>query len=140
MRRPLLAVNALRVGTPLDEAEYINLRSYRRDGSAADTPVWVAPLDGKLVVFTLREAYKVKRIRRNPKVQVARCDMRGGLRGPWLDGRAREVDDGPTAARAYDALNAKYGLRMRLGTALSTLVGRAKRRVVIEIALDPPAC
>jgi hypothetical protein len=123
------------VGTPLDDAEYINLRSYRRDGSAADTPVWAAPCDGNLVVFTLREAYKLKRIRRNPRVQVARCDMRGKLLGAWLDGQARRVDDPAEEARAYAALNAKYGLRMRLGTVLSTLVGRAKRRVVIVIAV-----
>lgn len=127
------------MGTPLDDAEYISLRSYRRDGSAADTPVWCAPCDGKLVVFTLREAYKLKRIRRNPKVQVARCDVRGKLLGAWLDGHARIVDDRAEEARAYAALNAKYGLRMRVGTVLSTLVGRVKRRVVIEIALDVPA-
>lgn len=125
--------------TPLDDAEYINLRSYRKDGSPADTPVWCAPCDGKLVVFTLREAYKLKRIRRNPKVQVARCDVRGGLLGLWLDGQARVVEEPAVEARAYAALNAKYGLRMRIGTLLSTLVGRAKRRVVIEISLDAPA-
>lgn len=127
------------VPTPLDDAEYINLRSYRQNGSPADTPVWCAPCDDKLVVFTLREAYKLKRIRRNPKVQVARCDVRGGLLGLWLDGQARVVEDPATEARAYAALNAKYGLRMRIGTVLSTLVGRAKRRVVIEISLDAPA-
>jgi PPOX class probable F420-dependent enzyme len=127
------------MGTPLDDAEYINLRSYRRDGSAADTPVWAAPLDGKLVVFTLRESFKVKRIQRNPKVQAARCDMRGKLLGPWLDGEARRVEDPAHEARAYAALNAKYGFRMRAGTVLSTLIGRAKRRVVIEIALGAGA-
>lgn len=127
------------MGTPLDDAEYINLRSYRRDGSAADTPVWCAPCDGKLVIFTLREAYKLKRIRRNPKVQVARCDIRGKLLGPWLHGQARTVDASAEEVRAYAALNAKYGLRMRIGTVLSTIVGRARRRVVIEIALDAAA-
>ena len=35
--------------TPLDDAKYISLRSYRRDGAPVDTPVWQAPLDGKLV-------------------------------------------------------------------------------------------
>jgi PPOX class probable F420-dependent enzyme len=127
------------VGTPLDDAEYVNLRSYRRDGSAADTPVWAAACEGKLVVFTLRESYKVKRIARNPRVQVARCDVRGGLRGPWLDAQARLVTDPVEEKRAYAALDAKYGLKMRVGTVLSTLVGRAKRRVVIEVALTEPA-
>ncbi len=127
------------MGTALDDAEYINFRSFRRDGSAADTPVWCAPLDGKLVIFTLREAYKLKRIAREPKVQIAKCDVRGKLLGPWLDGRAQRVDDPAVEARAYAALDRKYGLRMRVGTLLSSLVGRAKRRVVAEIVLDAPA-
>ncbi len=58
--------------TPLDDAQYVSLRSYRKNGSARDTPVWVEPLDGKLMVFTLDDSYKVKRIARNPAVEVAR--------------------------------------------------------------------
>jgi len=81
------------MSTSLDQAEYISLRSYKRDGGAVDTPVWCAPLDDKLVIFTLRETYKVKRVQRNPKVQVARCDVRGGLLGPWQEGTCRAVDE-----------------------------------------------
>ena len=62
--------------TPLDDTQYVSLRSYRKNGSTADTPVWVAPLDGKLMIFTLDDSYKVKRIERNPAVQLARCDAR----------------------------------------------------------------
>lgn len=127
------------MGTALDDAEYVNLRSYRRDGSGADTPVWVAPWQGKLAVFTLRESYKVKRIRREPRVQVARCDVRGKLRGPWLDGRARIVTDHAEERAAYAQFNEKYRLRMRIGTVFSTLVGRAKRRVILEITLSAEA-
>lgn len=123
-------------GTPLDRVSYINLASYRKDGSLVQTPVWAAPLDGKLVVFTLRETYKVKRIQRNPRVRVAECDVRGKLLGPWLEGTCRLVDDPELEKRAYAALRKKYGLMMRLGDVMSTLVGRIKRRVVLEIALN----
>ena len=122
--------------TPLDRVSYINLASYRKDGSLVQTPVWVAPLDGKLVVFTLRETYKVKRIQRNPSVRVAECDVRGKLLGPWLEGTCRLVDDPGLEKRAYAALREKYGLMMRLGDVMSTLVGRIKRRVVLEITLN----
>src|SRR5271165_3970515 len=73
----------LLMATPLDSARYINLMSFKRDGAGVETPVWAAPLDGKLVVFTNRDSYKVKRIGRNPKVRVARCNARGKLLGPW---------------------------------------------------------
>jgi len=126
------------MSTELDRVPYISLRSYKRDGGAVDTPVWAAPLDGKLYVFTLRETFKVKRISRNPKVQVAKCDVRGKLLGPWLDGECREVPAGSEVERrAYDAFIDKYGLQMRIGNFLSSLSGRRKRRVMLEIELAP---
>src|SRR5262245_26524260 len=123
-------------GTPLDTASYISFGSFKKDGSQVNTPVWVAPLDGKLVIFTLRETYKVKRVQRNPKVRVAKCDVRGNLLGEWFDGTCRVVDDRAHEKRAYDALREKYGLTMKLGDIMSTLTGRIKRRVILEIELS----
>lgn len=126
------------MSTDLDRVPYISLRSYKRDGGAVDTPVWTAPVDGKLYVFTLRETFKVKRIARNPKVQVAKCDVRGKVLGPWHDGNCVEVPAGSDLEkRAYAAFIDKYGLTMRLGNLLSTLAGRMKRRVMLEITLAP---
>ena len=122
---------------PFADAKYVNLRSFRRDGSPVDTPVWFAALDGRVVIFTDGTSYKVKRIRRNAKVELARCDARGGLLGPWLPGEARTVESDPAlVARSYAALNAKYGWMMRLGTVFSTLAGRVKRRLILEVTLD----
>jgi PPOX class probable F420-dependent enzyme len=124
-------------GTPLDTASYISFGSFKKDGSIVQTPVWVAPLDDKLVIFTLRETYKVKRVQRNPKVRVAKCDVRGNVLGEWFDGTCRVVDDKEHEKRAYAAFREKYGLTMRLGDVMSTITGRIKRRVVLEIALSP---
>ena len=123
--------------TLLDDAKYISLRSYRRDGGPVDTPVWQAPVDGKLLVFTDGTSFKVKRIRRNAKVQVARCDVRGKVLGPFFDGTCELVPEGSELeAQAYQALNRKYGLIMRMGTVFATLFGRVKRRRVLCIALS----
>lgn len=122
--------------TPLDRVPYISLASYRKNGSLVETPVWVAPLDGKLVVFTLRETHKVKRIQANPAVRIAQCDVRGKLLGEWHDGTCRLVTDAEHEKRAYAALRKKYGLMMRLGDLMSTLVGRMKRRVILEITMN----
>jgi uncharacterized protein len=125
------------MGTPLADESYVSLRSFKRDGTAVDTPVWAAPLDGCLVVFTLRDSFKVKRIRRNPHVQVAPCGMFGGVTGPWYDGTCTLVQDATREAAAYAALDAKYGWQMRLGTLLRRLVGGEDRRVILEIQLAP---
>src|SRR6188508_1507953 len=106
--------------TPLDHAQYVSLRSWKRDGKPVDTPVWCAPLDGKLVVFTLRESYKVKRVQRNPAVALAKCDVRGKLLGSFIDGTCRVVEDRAEEKRAYAALTRKYGWKMRIGDVFST--------------------
>jgi PPOX class probable F420-dependent enzyme len=121
----------------LRDAKYINLRSFKKDGQPVDTPVWFAEIaPDRLVVFTDGTSYKVKRIRRNPKVEIARCDMRGKLLGSWSGATCRAVEQEPQrVAQAYAALNAKYGLMMRAGTFFATLAGRTKRRLILEITL-----
>jgi uncharacterized protein len=123
----------------LRNAKYINLRSFKKNGQPVDTPVWFANVaPDRLVVFTVGTSYKVKRIRRNPNVEIARCDVRGKLKGPWSPAICRAVDHGQEqdrVAKAYDALNAKYGLLMRVGTLFATLTGRTKNRLILEITL-----
>ena len=121
----------------IDDAKYFNLRSFKKDGKPVDTPVWFAKLGERYVVFTDGTSYKVKRIRRNPKVEIARCDVRGKLLGPWQAASCRVVEDEPQQiADAYAALNAKYGFMMRFGTVFATLVGRVGRRKILEVSLD----
>jgi hypothetical protein len=121
--------------TPLDDEKYISLASYRKNGSLVETPVWVAPVDGKLYVFTLKETFKVKRIENNPKVRVAKCDARGKISGEWFEGTCVIVADPALVARAYASFRNKYGIIMRIGNVLSTLSGRMKRRVILEITV-----
>lgn len=121
--------------TDLDRAQYISLLSYKRDGGGVETPVWAAPLDGKLVIFTLKDSFKVKRVGRNPKVRVAKCTVSGKLLGPWVDGTCVLVSDKTLEARAYAVLHEKYGLMMRIGTLFRTLTGGLDKRVVLEITL-----
>ena len=52
------------------DVEYINLITYRKDGSSVTTPVWVAPHDNSLVVTTSLNAGKVKRVRNNGKATI----------------------------------------------------------------------
>ena len=53
------------MGTPLDKERFISLETFKKNGDGVKTPVWSAPLDGKLVVFTAGGSYKVKRLRNN---------------------------------------------------------------------------
>jgi PPOX class probable F420-dependent enzyme len=126
------------MGTPLDKEQYVNLETFKKDGGGVKTPVWAAPLDGKLVVGTDARTYKVKRVRNNPKVRVAACNASGQkILGPWMEGTAR-VLDASEAPRADAALNAKYGWQRRTFEFFAKLVGRIREPVYIEITLSPP--
>jgi PPOX class probable F420-dependent enzyme len=125
------------MGTPLDDARYISLLSYKRDGSGVATPVWVATLDGNLVVYTPVDSYKVKRIRRNPKVRVARCDVRGKLLGPWHDGTCAIVEDDARKTGILEAIRRKYGWQMKMLDVFARIGGRTGKRAYLEITLAP---
>ena len=117
----------------LDREAYLNLATFRRSGVAVETPVWFAAHAGRLYVFTEARAGKLKRLRANPAIRIAPCGVRGRLKGAWLPGRARRVDDAATVAAAYRALRRKYGIQMWLVDALSRLAGRIDGRAMLEL-------
>ena len=121
--------------TPLDGERYINLETFRKDGSGVKTPVWAAPLEGKLVVMTLDNSFKVKRLHNNPRCAAAACDVRGNVRGPWYPGTARFVEDPAGLARIADAFSSKYGWQWKLATFLRRLSFSRNARVYIELTL-----
>jgi PPOX class probable F420-dependent enzyme len=121
----------------LDRESYLSLRTYRRDGTPVDTPVWFAMQGQRCHVFSAGDAGKVKRLRREPRAAVAACDVRGRLRGPWIEGRGRVLESDEDIRRAYEALHAKYGWMMRLTDWMSRLTGRYDRRALLEIELEP---
>lgn len=125
------------MATPLDQERYISLETFRKDGSGVKTPVWAAPLDGKLVVFTDGTSFKVKRLRNNPKVRAAGCDVRGQvIKTGWVDGTCRIVEgDSAFIERAHRALRDKYGWQLRLLDVFSRLGGRIGRRAYLELSL-----
>lgn len=117
-------------------AKYISLVTFRKTGIEVRTPVWVAPLDGKHYVFSEADAGKVKRLRNNPEVKVANCDVRGKLLGnSWLPGTAKVVSDPELLKQVYQSFNRKYGLVMRLTDFFSKLSGRYNNRAMLEITL-----
>lgn len=120
----------------LEKAPYINLATYRKNGDVVKTPVWVAVHKGTGYIFSEPDVGKVKRIRNNPKVQIAECDMRGGLLGDWANGTARLVDDQAEIDAMYPAFNRKYGMIMHITNFLAKLVGRYQRRQIIAVELD----
>ena len=64
--------------------KYISLETFKKNGQGVRTPVWFVLHNDTLYVYTEANSGKVKRVRNNPQVRVAVCNMRGDVKGPWL--------------------------------------------------------
>lgn len=117
---------------PFANQQYLSLESFKRDGTPVQTPVWFAEDDGALYIYTLAKAWKVKRIRRNPRVRLAPCTIRGKVLGQWVEAEAHIVD-AATAEHGHALLLQKYGWKKRLGNLFSGLMKR--ERVVMRLQL-----
>jgi len=117
---------------------FFALRTFRRDGSVVATPIWLAPTGGRWYAYTPIRSWKVARIRRNPRVEVAASDFEGRPFGAWCQGRARVLHR-RESRKARRALTAKYGNRFRLFRFVTMLGAGRKhggRGIGLELTLD----
>ncbi|MEU8609122.1 PPOX class F420-dependent oxidoreductase [Actinoplanes sp. NPDC048791] len=106
----------------LGAEKYVLLTTFRRDGRAVPTPLWVVPDGPGLAFWTPAGTGKVKRIRNSGRVTVAACDVRGNVRGAAIEAQAR-IGDAADLRRVAEGLKRKYGLMGRL-----SLLGSKLRR------------
>jgi PPOX class probable F420-dependent enzyme len=109
--------------------KYISLETFKKNGQGVKTPVWFVLHNDALYVYTEADSWKVKRIRNNPRVRVAVCNVRGEVKGPWLDATASIVD-GDERRAADRLLDRKYFLKV-----IFNFLSRINRhkRVMIKI-------
>ncbi|MBP2338304.1 PPOX class probable F420-dependent enzyme [Saccharothrix coeruleofusca] len=106
----------------LGEGKYLLLTTFRKNGDAVPTPVWVVAEGGTLYAWSATGAGKVKRIRRSGEVLVGPCDLRGNPTGEQVPARARLLDEAGSD-RVRGLIASKYGVVGRV-----TLLGSRLRR------------
>ena len=111
--------------------KYLNLESFRKNGQGVRTPLWFAEGDGVLYFYTVAHSYKVKRLRNNPRARVAPCDIRGKVKGEWVEATARLLE-GNEARRADELLNRKYGWQKRLLNLLAKIRGHKRAAFALQ--------
>lgn len=119
------------VFTQFHNRKYLNLESYRKNGQGVRTPLWFAEGDGVLYFYTVAHSYKVKRLSANPRVRIAPCDIRGNVKGEWVDATVRRLDQAE-ARQADDLLNRKYGLAKRILNFLAKIRGHERAAFAIQ--------
>jgi PPOX class probable F420-dependent enzyme len=123
-----------------DNARYIALTTYRRDGRPVTTPVWAVALGGKLYVVTTRGSGKARRVEVTGRVRFASCNMNGSrILSEWQEGTGRIVQDQARRSEALAALRRKYSWQLSLAMLVYRLRGVHRDRVVLELTPSPTA-
>jgi PPOX class probable F420-dependent enzyme len=117
----------LRAVTIADE-KYVRLTTFRRDGQAVSTPVWVVQLDdGQVGFWTSSGSGKAKRLAHTERVTVQASDARGKAKAdaPVIEATAKLVD-GAELEAIHQRVVAKYGVQTKVTKLLATIVGTVK--------------
>lgn len=122
----------------LVDEQFVSLTTFRRSGEPVHTPVWIARDGDALVVTTPAASGKVKRLRRDPRVELRPCTRSGKVaEGVTPVPAVAVVED--TSAAATAALQRKYGFQYRLISLVERLVARRGRdRVILRITAAEP--
>ena len=114
------------------KANYVLLTTFTKDGRPKPTAVWAVPDGDRLLIVTVAESWKVKRIRNTPRVTVAKCDMRGNPQSEAVEATAAILDQSQLGA-VYDGIGKRYGLIGKTFNFFSKLRGGMRNNLALEI-------
>jgi uncharacterized protein len=121
----------------LGAAKYLLLTTFRRDGRAVATPVWLARDADTLLVWTAAGSGKVKRLRNRPDVLMAPCDIRGNPSDEAIAGQGR-ILEGAANERAKRLIQRRYGFAGWLTFAASRLRRGANGTLCLVLTVNQP--
>ncbi|MFC4003534.1 PPOX class F420-dependent oxidoreductase [Prauserella oleivorans] len=105
------------------------LTTFRKDGTRGATPVSIVVDGDRAYVRSFERALKTRRLRRDPRVEVAPCTRRGTTTGPAVAGTARLLH-GAEDRHAARLLRRKYPVLHTLVPLLHRLLRRKTGRTV----------
>ena len=103
------------------DERYVRFTTFTKAGGAKPAPVWIADLgDGTIGFTTGLEAWKVKRIRNTPKVELVASNMKGRVNdgAETVTGTATVVT-GAEFETVQKAIKAKYGWQLTMTIAMA---------------------
>jgi len=111
------------------DVRYINLETFKKDGTKVTTPVWVAQQNNSLVVATEKNAGKVKRIRNNREAIIYTTNLSGSKKlSEELEVKGSILSDEDLITEAETILKKKYGMLAKM-----LLKGPNKNRSIIVL-------
>jgi PPOX class probable F420-dependent enzyme len=132
----------------LSDEKYLCFTTFRKNGTAVATPVWVADIgDGHIGFWTSSGSGKAKRLAHTQRVTLQPSDGRGRVKGDTTatEASAELVVDGPQLEAIRKAIVAKYGFQTKVTKLLGTIGGIVKGKRIpygdrgVVITLPPTA-
>ena len=124
------------------DSQFVLLGTFRRSGELVASPVWLAPDGDDLVITSEIVTGKIKRLRRDDRVEMRPCGRFGAVRpdSPTVFGRCVIAGPHSDNPMAVAALRKKYGRQFTLFLTAERWIRRFQRkpgdRVILRIS-DP---
>jgi PPOX class probable F420-dependent enzyme len=112
------------------DEKYVLLTTFKRDGTAVASPVWIVGLpDGRVGFYTSSGSGKAKRLVHTPRVLLQPSNANGKkLHGEQIEANAVMVAGGPDFEAVKAAIVEKYGFMTKLANLFGTIGGIVKRK------------
>lgn len=113
----------------LGDEPFVVLTTFKRFAEPVATRVWVARDGDALVVIAPRRTAKIKRLRRDPLVELRPCDRHGRVPAgaPVVRGVAVVRTDPAAVAHVTGLVRRKYGRSFRIAMLRARVLARRRR-------------
>jgi len=122
----------------LADEKFVSLTTFKKSGERAAGAMWLARDGDALVMWTPADSWKVKRLRRDSRVELAPCGRTGKVRddAEVTSGSAVVDADPAETARVERLIKGKYGFEFYVITVLERIIARGKKdRVAVRITV-----
>lgn len=126
------------VVSSLADEKFVSLATFKKSGEKVASAMWLARDGDALVMWTPADSWKVKRIRRDGRVELTPCGRTGKVNdGAATTTGSASVDADPAETeRVRRLIKAKYGFEFHVITTIERIVARGSRdRVAVRITL-----
>lgn len=118
--------------------KFVSLTTYKKDGAAVATPMWIGRDGDHLFCWTPADSWKAKRVRNDPRVALVPCSRGGKVPegATSVGGLAEVITDPATVQRLAGVIRRKYGFEFVVVTFIERILARgSKPRSIVRIAL-----
>lgn len=123
----------------LADEKFVSLTTFKKSGEKVAGAMWLARDGDAVVMWTPADSWKVKRLRRDSRVELTPCGRTGKVPdGAEVICGSAVVDADPAeTARVERLIKTKYGFEFYVITVLERIVARGKKdRVAVRITID----